>query len=106
MAYQGVVSGKCVGAVMRDKLLDKLDKDKNAVRVISRSPGVPNQAFSAGMRFSTEEQNKIIDSLLSTEARKQLPQFFNRYSKEKDLLPANDTEFRDLIILLKDSWGF
>lgn len=106
LAYQNVVSGKCVGAAMRDKLLDKLDKDNDAVRVIFRSPGVPNQAFSAGPRFSTEERNKITGALLAPEARKQMPQFFNRYSKDKDLIAANDAEFRDLLILLKDSWGF
>ena len=106
VAYQDVLGGKCMAAVMRDQMLNKLDKDKNAVRVIFRSPGVPNQAFSAGPRFSTEERNKITDALLSAEARAQLPQFFNRYSKDKDLLRANDAEFRDLIILLKDSWGF
>jgi ABC-type phosphate/phosphonate transport system substrate-binding protein len=106
LAYQNVASGKCVAAVMRDQLLDKLNKDKDAVRVIFRSPGVPNQAFSAGPRFSADERNKIAESLLSPEARKQLPQFFGRYSKEKDLLPAHDAEFRDLMTLLKDSWGF
>lgn len=106
LAYQGVVSGKCAAVVMRDKLLDKLNKDKDSVRVIFRSPGVPNQAFSAGPRFSTEDRNKIVGALLSPDARKQLPQFFGRYSKDKDLIPAEDAEFRDLLILLKDSWGF
>lgn len=106
LAYQNVVNGKCVAAVMRDQMLDKLNKDKDAVRVIFRSPGVPNQAFSAGPRFSPEDRNKIAESLLSPEARKQLPQFFGRYSKDKDLISARDTEFRDLLVLLKDSWGF
>lgn len=106
LAYQGVVNGKCMAAVMRDQMFDKLNKDKDAVKVIFRSPGMPNQAFSAGPRFSTEERNKITEYLLSPEARKQLPQFFSRYSKDKDLIPARDTEFRELLVLLKDSWGF
>ena len=106
LAYQGVIGGKCVGTVMRDQLLAKLDKDKESVRIIFRSPGMPNQAFSAGPRFSTEERNRIAEALLSPEARKQLPQFFGRYSKDKDLIRAQDAEFRDLLVLLKDTWGF
>ena len=106
LAYQGVIDGKCMAAVMRDQLLNKLNKDKDAVRVIFRSPGVPNQAFSAGPRFSKEDRNKMAEFLLSPEARARLPQFFGRFSKDKDLLPAQETEFRDLLVLLKDSWGF
>lgn len=30
----------------------------------------------------------------------------SRYSKDKDLVPATNAEFRDLQILLKDTWGF
>ena len=105
-AYKNMLDGKCMAAVMRDKMLDKLDKDKKSVRVVFHSPGVPNQAFSAGPRLSSEVRNKIAEALISPEARKQFPQFFDRYSKGKDLISANDTEFRDLVVLLKDTWGF
>jgi ABC-type phosphate/phosphonate transport system substrate-binding protein len=105
-AYKNMMDGKCIAVVMRDKMLEKLNKDKESVRVVFQSPGVPNQAFSAGPRLSSEERNKIAEALISPEARKQFPQFFDRYSKGKDLVPANDSEFRDLIVLLKDTWGF
>ena len=105
-AYKNMLEGKCTAAVMRDKMLEKLNKDKDSARVIFQSPGVPNQAFSAGPRLPSEARYKIAAALTSSDARKQLPQFFDRYSKGKDLVSANDTEFRDLIVLLKDTWGF
>lgn len=106
LAYQGVIDGKCVAAVMRDQLFNKLNKEKEAARVIFRSPAVPNQAFSASPRFTAEDRVKITEALLSPKARAPLAQFFSRYSKDKDLIPATDAEFRDLQILLKDTWGF
>jgi ABC-type phosphate/phosphonate transport system substrate-binding protein len=106
LAYQGVIDGKCVAAVLRDQMFNKLDKEKGAARVIFHSPGIPNQAFSASPRFSAEDRAKITEALLSPHARVALAQFFSRYSKDKDLVPANAAEFRNLEILLKDTWGF
>jgi ABC-type phosphate/phosphonate transport system substrate-binding protein len=105
-AYQGVIDGKCIAAVMRDQVFNKLNKEKEAARVIFRSPGVPNQAFSASPRFTAEDRAKITEALLSPKAHGPLAQFFSRYSKDKDLVPATNAEFRDLQILLKDTWGF
>ncbi|HEY5682759.1 MAG TPA: PhnD/SsuA/transferrin family substrate-binding protein [Sulfuricaulis sp.] len=105
-AYKNMLEGKCTAAVMRDKMLEKLNKDKDSVRVVFHSPGMPNQAFSVGPRLPTEARYKIAAALTSPDARKQLPQFFDRYSKDKDLISANDIEFRGLIVLLKDTWGF
>jgi len=105
-AFKNMMDGKCTASVLRDKMLEKLNKDKDSVRVIFHSPGVPNQAFSAGPRLPTEARYKIAEALTSPDARKQLPQFFDRYSKDKDLISANDIEFRDLVVLLKDTWGF
>ncbi len=106
LAYQGMIDGKCVAAVMRDQMFNKLNKDKDAARVIFRSPDVPNQAFSASPRIAAEDQAKITEALLSPKARLQLAQFFSRYSKDKDLIPANNSEFSNLQVLLKDTWGF
>ena len=106
LAYQGVIDGKCLAAVMRDQMFNKLNKEREAVRVIFHSPGVPNQAFSAGPRFTAEDRVKITQALLSPKARVAIAQFFSRYSKDKDLIPATDAEFSNLQVLLKDTWGF
>lgn len=106
LAYQGMIDGKCVAAVMRDQMFNKLNKDKKAARVIFHSPGVPNQAFSASPRIAAADQVKITEALLAPKARQHLAQFFSRYSKDRDLIPASKVEFRNLQFLLKDTWGF
>ncbi len=105
-AYQGVLSGKCEAAIMRDQMFNKLNKDRQEERVVYHSYDVPNQAFSAGPRFSAQDRAKITEALLAPQARVVLAKFFNRYSKDKDLVPAHSEEFRGLAVLLKDVWGF
>lgn len=105
-AYEWLRNGKCEAAIMRDQMFKKLSKEKPEERVIYHSPGVPNQAFSAGPRFSAQDRARIAEALLAPEARAVLADFFNRYSKDKDLLLAQGDEFRGLTVLLKDVWGF
>jgi ABC-type phosphate/phosphonate transport system substrate-binding protein len=104
--YENVVSGKCVGGAMRDNAFAKLDTDKGKLKVIYASEGVPNQAFSAGPRFTPADKAKLITALVAPEAKTRLAQFFERYNKGKDLLLANRGEYAGVAVLLKDTFGF
>lgn len=104
-AYEGLFKGRCVAAVLRDSIHKDLDKDQ-ATRVIFRSDGVANQAFSAGPRFTPQDKEKITRALLAPEAKVKLTVFFERYNKDKDLLKASHEEYANLAHLLKGVWGF
>lgn len=104
-SYEGPFKGRCLAAVLRDSAHKNLDKDQ-ATRVIFRSEGVVNQAFSAGPRFTPEDKEKIARALLAPEAKVKLVAFFERYNKDKDLLRASREEYANLAHLLKNVWGF
>lgn len=106
-AYEDMIAGKCVGAALRDAAFNKLDKGKNAANVLFHSKGVPNQAFSAGPRFTAEDKQKIVKAMLAPEAKVKLALFLDRFNmKDKDLLPASRAEFEGVALLLKDTFGF
>lgn len=105
--YAKAAKGTCVGAVMRDKMFNKLNKKKKAGRVIFNSKGIANQAFTAGPRFSAKEKEKLVAALLSKSAVGQMQAFHKRFNKKgKPVLPANKKDFAGLAVLLKDVWGF
>lgn len=106
-AYQDVLANKCAAAVLRDAAFNKLDKDKNAAKVLFHSKGVPNQAFSAGPRFTAEDKAKMVKALLAPEAKVKLAKFLERFNmKDKELLAASRAEFEGIAVLLKDTYGF
>lgn len=106
-AYQDLVAKKCVGAALRDAAFNKLDKDKNAAKVLFHSKGVPNQAFSAGPRFTAEDKAKMVKALLAPEAKVKLAKFLEQFNmKDKELLAANRAEFEGIAVLLRDTYGF
>ncbi len=105
--YTKATKETCVGAVMRDKMFNKLNKKKKAGRVIFNSKGIANQAFSAGPKFSAKEKEKLVVALLSKSAVGQMQAFHKRFNKKgKPILPAKKQDFEGLALLLKDVWGF
>lgn len=104
-AYEGVLSGRCMAAVLRDNIHKNLDKAQ-ATRVIFHSEGVANQAFSAGPRLNAQDKERIAQALLAPEAKKRLALFFERYNKDKDLQRAARADYEGLYVLLKDIYGF
>lgn len=106
-AYEEAMQGKrCVAAVLRDKAFENLDKGQGRAKVLWRSQGVANQAFSAGPRFSAEDKARIAEVLLSPDAKRHFAAFFNRFNKDKDLQKATREEYEGLYVLLKDVYGF
>lgn len=105
--YGKAAKGSCVAAVMRDKMFNKLNKKKKAGKVIFKSKGVANQAFTAGPRFSAKQKEKLTVALLSKEAVPKMTAFHKRFNKKgKPILPARKKDFQGLALLLKDVWGF
>lgn len=103
-AFQMMNSGKCVAAAMGKGFFKNLDKGDT--KIVWESPGVPNQAFSAGPRFTEEDRNKMLAALTAPEARTKMEKFFAIFSKEKDLVVAKRDEFEGIAGLLKDAYGF
>jgi len=105
-AYDGVVNGKCLAASIPLGALKKLDEQKQAVKIIYTSDGVPNQGFSAGARFTADEKAKMAAALLSPDAKVKMSKFFDTWNKGKELAPANRPEYENVVVLLKDTYGF
>ena len=104
-AYQGVVEGKCVAAILQSKLAVELDKEAHATRVIYQSEPLPNQALSAGPRVPPAMQKKIIHALLSEPGKAAAGALLERF-KMKEFVPANSNEYLGLGVLLQDVRGF
>jgi len=106
-AYKKTTEGKCVAAVMRDKMFNKLNKKSKAARVIFHSKGIANQTFTAGPKFTPKERPLLVKTLSSNEAIPKMKAFHNRFNKKgKPLLPADEDDFKGLALLLRDVWGF
>lgn len=107
--YQAAMAGKkCSAAVMRDKAFAKLDKEGKKGRVIFKTGGIANQAFSAGPRFSAQDKEKIVQALLEPKAgSNELKAFFARFNKKnKPMMRATAEQYQAHAVLLKDVWGF
>lgn len=103
-AYERLNQNKCYGAAMGKGFYKNLDKGE--AKVLWESPGVPNQAFSAGPRFNEQDRAKMTAALTAPEARTKMAKFFEIFSKEKDLEVAKREEFNGVAVLLKDVYGF
>ena len=105
-AHQGVLAGKCVGAVMRDKAFAKMHKNSTGAKVIHRTAPVANQTITAGPRFSAEDKATMTAALLAPEAKTKLAKFLARFNRGKDLMKANRDDYAGLSDVLQHSWGF
>lgn len=103
-AFAMMNAGKCAAAAMGKGFFKNLDKGES--KILWQSPGVPNQAFSAGPRFSEQDRSKMIAALTASEARAKMAKFFGIFSKQKDLVVAKREEFDGISSLLQDSYGF
>jgi len=103
--YDGVISGKCNGGVLPTGNLQALDKDGLA-KVVFKSQAVPEQAFSAGPRLSSADQNKIVAALTAPEAAGPTERLRAAAKSGDRLVAASNQEYVGLSELLKKEWGF
>ncbi len=104
--YKGLVSGRCVGAVLPLSNLQKYDKAGNYTRIVYHGTAMPNQAFSAGPRVSPQDQAKIKQALLSKQADSATAQLRQIYAIDRALVAATREEYVALGGMLKDIWGY
>ncbi len=104
--YKGLISGRCVGAVLPISNLQKYDKAGTYTRIVYRGSVMPNQAFSAGPRVSHQDQIKIKQALLAKQAEGATAQLRQVYAMENALVPATREEYVALGGMLKDVWGY
>lgn len=104
--YKGLISGRCVGAVLPMSNLQKYDKAGTYTRIVYRGLAMPNQAFSAGPRVSHQDQLKIKQALLAKQAEGATAQLRQVYAMENALVPATREEYVALGGMLKDVWGY
>jgi len=103
-ALKGVISGKCVGAIIQARVHKELDT-QHETKVIFKSRPMPNQAFSARKRIMPEMQRKIASALVSPEGQAATAKLRQEFKAENFIL-AQKEEFAGLNDLLKDVWGF
>ncbi len=104
-AYQGVLSGKCVAAILNAKIYKILNGKTQAMRVVFRSKPMANQAFSASPRVTPQMRNQIANALLSPEGLAATQKLRAQF-KAKQFVPATDQEYSGLGRYMRDVWGF
>jgi len=105
--YEAVMENRCSAGIVSVAVLRKLDGASNFTRVIHQSRQLPNQAFSAGPRVTTEEQNKLARALTSAEAHKVLePMLSANGVADSGLVLASKEDFAGMDAYLKDVWGY
>lgn len=104
--YQGVIGGKCVAGIVPKKNLLQKDPRGEQTRIVYEHSPFPQQAFTAGLRLSDEEQNKIVAALMAPEAEAVLTEFRQAYAFKGSFVRANNAEYDDYGVYLKPVQGF
>lgn len=103
--YEALLAGKCEGAMLPLSHLKEYDVDRKT-RVVFQNKPLPEQALSAGPRIRPEEQERIIEALLSPEAEPALAKFGEAYGLGRGFVRANNKEYAGVAVYLKDMWGY
>jgi hypothetical protein len=106
-AYEGVAfEKKCAAAIVPVANLMKFSNYANVVHVVYTTRTLPNQAFSAGPRITTQDQALIAAALLSKDGSPAVARLVSAYGGEQGLAYASKQEYAGLDVYLKDSWGY
>lgn len=104
--YDSLLKGECQAAMLPLSHLRKYEQDRPRTRIIFRTKGMPQQAFSAGPRLTLTERAKVADALLSPSSESALANFRKTYGFAGNFVRANDAEYNGLAQYLKDEWGY
>lgn len=106
-AYEGVAFEKiCAAAILPVTNLKKIMHSENFVRIVYKTKVLPNQAFSAGPRISSEDQARIATALMSQEGGAVMAPLMATYGSGKGLAYASKEDYAGLDVYLKDTWGY
>jgi len=103
--YKSLMADKCSAAVLPIKNLEKYDRG-TFTKVIFKAKPLPNQAFSAGPRISSEDQAKIVQALVVQKASGPTAKLREIYAIDGNLVPASKQEYAGLGKWLKDTRGY
>ena len=104
--YNGVQSGKCTAGILPIINLRKYDAGGILARVVWKNRALPNQAFSAGPRLSSEEQRKIATALVSRDSRAATSKLRAAYRVGEKFEAATNQEYLGVSEYLKNEWGY
>lgn len=104
--YDGLVAGKCAAAVVPLAKLEQFEKNGVKTRIVYRAKTLPDNAFSAGPRLSTEDQAKIVQALLSPEGMNATAALRQKYAAGQAFVQATNQEYASLATFLRDEWGY
>lgn len=107
--YKAFADGRCRAAVLRTQFYDKKldDAQRAAVRIVTTSSPLPNQALSASSRVSDEHKARIVAALTGEDAVAAKP-IFERFAREATAFEASDpARFQGHNLLLEGViWGW
>ena len=104
-AYQGLLSGKCVGTVLPVEIHKKLDGAAARTRILYSSETFPNQALTAGPRVPEAVRNRIKQALLSEAGQATSRPVAAKFGANEFIgVSADDYKGHDN--LLRNAWGF
>lgn len=106
-AYEGLAfEKKCAAAIIPVANLKTFSNHENIVRVVYRTKALPNQAFSAGPRITTQDQALISAALISQDGAAAAQRLLSANGADQGLAYASKDEYAGLDMYLKDSWGY
>lgn len=104
--YKNVQTGKCEGGILPTEALDNLDKTGEHMRVLFTTSPLPNQALSAGPRLSKQEQEKIVQALVTEKAIRPTAKLRETFLVGKGFIPATNQEYTGLAKYLENQLGY
>jgi len=105
-AFNAVVEGKCVAAVIPKTNHRKFDPDLKKTKAVHTHLPYPNQAFTAGAGITPSMKSKIAKQLLSKEGQGALSNLRDRFTRGASLVRADNEEYEGISMVLKRADNF
>lgn len=102
-AFEGVVSGRCAGAILPDTVLNKLN-GTNEVKVIHRFPSIANQAFTATNRLPSKLIADLREAMRAPSANVVGAKLLAAYAS-KGFVEAKEADYTSAADFLKDDFS-
>jgi len=103
--YKRVVAGECAGGVLPSTNLDKLDPQREQVRVLHTGPSFPNQAFTISPRVPAVLVAQINAALASPEGQLASQRLRERFSGGRELVLGERHRYQGIDKLVTDFWN-
>lgn len=105
-SYQGVLAGRCMGAVMPLALLRQLDPEGRHTKVLLHSAVMPNQTLSAGPRVTRAERVLVTNAMTSPAGAEAAADLLALWRAERGFERVRQEDYVGLSFYLRDEWGF